>query len=357
MELETLLEDAVRLVATGQTKDALKLLKSEYKNFANNVFFLQYFGEIYLETGNVEKAFKYLSLAVELDPTCRDGPEKFFYLGQIIGGTKGVELINTGLNHLFNQLNNSNSDRDQVLKKLNHGIFAEIEIYMTDLCMEADAEHKCNELINKSIELTPENPESWSILASIRISQQQAEEAQQAVTKSWDLFQQKKQALESGSANIEIDSEYIELIQPLITLSRFAIELGMYELGAAVAGSVRDIDQDNVDSLHLESFANYLFIKRQQFDKTGQAFDYDSFDQFAINAEDPQFAELFKLIKLNLLRITKISEHSSDEVDPEILNQTVGILGELQNVQVDENEQDTEINEDNWENEIHSDDE
>ena len=42
---------------------------------------------------------------------------------------------------------------------------------MTDLCMEPEAESKCNELIDYSLQLDDNNnPESYSLLSSIRIS-------------------------------------------------------------------------------------------------------------------------------------------------------------------------------------------
>ena len=63
---------------------------------------------------------------------------------------------------------------------------------MTDLCMEPEAESKCNELIDYSLQLDDNNnPESYSLLSSIRISQQRTQEAIEALLKSWELFKLK----------------------------------------------------------------------------------------------------------------------------------------------------------------------
>lgn len=90
-----------------------------------------------------------------MDPESRQGVEKFLYLGQIVGGEKGVELLQTGVNRLLSDLDqlmkgvvSNNADdglqllfaayktpqgiRQYINQKLNQAIFAIIEIWMTD---------------------------------------------------------------------------------------------------------------------------------------------------------------------------------------------------------------------------------
>jgi len=363
MELTELILETRKLLGLSQFKEALKLLKQHKNQYGSNVEFLQIFGETYLENGKVDKAYEFLEQSCSLDTEGQFGSEKFFYLGQIIGGQKGIEFIDHGIAQLTTKLTESQNDevlRKQVIKKLNQGLFAEIEIWMTDLCMEPEAENKCDELITQSLTIDDQNPESWSLLASIRISQQRDQDALEAVNKAWDLFDAKKTSLENN-ANIntgeidteEISIEYVELIQPLITLSRFAIEMGNYELGSVIASNVRDVDEDNVESYYLEGFANYLYVKKAQYDSENKVYDADKFDSFVVDVTKSGFEENLKLARENLGQVLKISNQF--DVDEDILQHSKFLINEIGS---DSDDVDTSnINEDNWENEIQSDDE
>ncbi|CCH41708.1 hypothetical protein BN7_1249 [Wickerhamomyces ciferrii] len=365
MELSQLIIETRKFLGLSQFKEALKLLKKYKSQFNESCEFLQIFGETYLENGKVEKAYEFLEKSCSMDLEGHYGSEKFFYLGQIIGGSKGIEFIDHGINQLTTKLqqNEESSEitKKQLIKKLNQGLFAEIEIWMTDLCMEPEAETKCNELINQSLTIDDSNPESWSLLASIRISQQRDQEASEAITKAWDLFESKKTGLEDNN-NIntgELDSEdlsneYVELIQPLITLARFSIELGLYELGGVIASNVRDIDEDNVESLYLEGFANYLIVKKHQYDSKFPNYDADQFDGFIINSGDVKFNENLKQVKLNLEQVLKISNQF--DVDEDIINHSQFLISEIGDFKIDD-DLDINIDENNWEDKINSDEE
>lgn len=370
MELRALVLETRKLLGLSQAKEALKLLKQHKSQYGSNVEFLQIFGEAYLENGKVDKAYEFLEKSCSLDTDGEYGSEKFFYLGQIIGGAKGIELIDHGIAQLATKLEEIRSGDDetlrkQVIKKLNQGLFAEIEIWMTDLCMEPEAEGKCDELITQSLTIDETNPESWSLLASIRISQQRDKDALEAVAKAWDLFDAKKTALENNS-NIntgetdteEISIEYVELIQPLITLARFAIEMGNYELGSVIAANVRDVDEDNVESYYLEGFANYLYVKKSQYDSKNSAYDADKFDSFVVDPSIGGFEQNLKLSRENLSQVLKIA--SQFDVDDDILQHSKFLLSEVGDSTSGGNGSDDEganINEDNWEDEIESDNE
>lgn len=363
MELQVLIKETRKLLGLSQAKEALKLLKSQRGKFRDEVEFLQIFGETYLENGKVEKAYEFLEKSCSIDTEGEYGSEKFFYLGQIIGGGKGIELIDHGIAQLTTKLESSTQDEEKrfLIKKLNQGLFAEIEIWMTDLCMEPEAESKCDELITQSLTIDETNPESWSLLASIRISQQRDQDALDALSKSWELFEIKKTNLENNS-NIntgdidteEISIEYVELIQPLITLAKLAIEMGNYELGSVVASNIRDVDEDNIESYYLEGFANYLYIKKTQYDTKFPNYDPEVFDKFVINAKfGDGFDENLKQAKSSLSQVLKLSNQF--DIDQDILQHTNQLVEELGGDYVDEEV--NNIDEDNWEDEIQSDDE
>lgn len=228
MSIPELVGQARALLQTLQAEKALELLQPSLESQAQNVSFLQIYGETLLENNDLETAYDVLARACELDPSAEAGSEKFFYLGQMVGGAQGLNALDIGLTKLKNQLSlvqNDAGEDDAVLielsklystkdslisyliKKLNQGIFAEIEIWMTDMCMEEEAESKCDELIDYSLSLDVNNPEALSLLSSIRISQQRNDDAKESLLKSWDLFREKKTRLEESANKIQSGNE------------------------------------------------------------------------------------------------------------------------------------------------------
>ena len=61
-------------------------------------------------------------------------------------------------------------------------------IYSSYDSFEEDAEQKCEEYLNKAIELDSSNPEVYQLLASVRLSQQRNDDAKIALEKSLDLW-------------------------------------------------------------------------------------------------------------------------------------------------------------------------
>lgn len=330
MDLTALIASTRKHIVAAEFKDALKLLK-QYPQFHKEVPVLQLYGEIYLEQGKVDRAFDKFSKAVEMDSEGVHGAEKFLYLGQIIGGEAGLQLIDRGIVIL---------SQTQDVKKINQSIFAQIEIWMTDLCMSPTAEAKCDELISQSLSLDQENPETWSLLANIRISQQRDEDATQAIEKSWELFHAKKEALEQEGG---MNDEYLDLVQPLLSLSKMCLELGLYELSMEILTNVKDIDETNAEVFYLEGFTNYLYIKKSQYFQAHESFDVDSFEQFVVKSL-VGFEENATLAKLAFEQVLKLSQ-VDDNIDPDILMQTQELLQQLE---IDVQVEDDAINEDNW---------
>lgn len=230
------------------------------------------FADAYLDNGQVEKAYPILARACELDPEGQvGGPDKFFTMGQIMGGQDGVSIITRGI------MNISNTGGEMLtnvqVEKIVGGLLSMIEIWMTDLCMEPNAEEQCEELIQKAMELTEgKSPETWSTLGSIKISQQKFGEAYEAFSQAWNFFELKKQEIGSGinengdtTQKAGLQSEYVDLLQPLLSLTKMCLEVGAYEVALKVIAAVRDIDEDNIEGYYLEGFTYYLMSKLEIF--------------------------------------------------------------------------------------------
>ncbi|CAI4058339.1 Acl4p SKDI_04G3820 [Saccharomyces kudriavzevii IFO 1802] len=275
-ELESSIKQAKEALAENNAKKALKILKpfksSLRKTNADNVILNEVFADAYLDNGQVEKAYPFLERACELDPEGQvGGPNKFFTMGQIIGGQDGVSIITRGIMNISSTAGD-NLTNDQV-EKIVGGLLSMIEIWMTDLCMEPNAEEQCEELIQRAMELTEgKSPESWSTLGSIRISQQKFGEAYEAFSQAWNFFDLKKQEIGNDITDNNdvtqmtgLQSEYVDLLQPLLSLVKMCLEVGAYEVALKVVAAVRDIDEDNIEGHYLEGFTYYLMSKFETF--------------------------------------------------------------------------------------------
>jgi len=319
-----------------------------------------------------------------LDPNGQVSVDGFFNLGQIVGGFDGLQYIIKGCTITETQLQERPAqDRPHWLKKIVQGLFAQIEIWMTDLCMEPQAETQCQDLIAKAIELDPSNPETWTLLASIRISQQQPQEAQEHIRKSWELFQVKKQGLEDSADTAASDNnnnndnndgdvnlEYIEMIQPLLTLAKYATEVGLFDVAATVAANIHDITDDLLEPFYVEAFSNYLAAKTLEYQlKNPNAVDEGDGSRLeAINnvklsmdsegngatEEITEYINSALVALSNGSRIMYASSDSEDELREQIgfLVEELGGKAALKRVEKLNKNEGATINEDNWEDEI-----
>ncbi|CUM46128.1 uncharacterized protein AC631_01432 [Debaryomyces fabryi] len=393
-EIDQIIADARALLQFSQAEKALELLTPNFESNSSNISFLQIFGETLLENNDLENAYDVLMKACEIDPTGDKGTEKFLYLGQIIGGPDGLKYLDNGLNKLSIQLNAINEDKgedDEVLvelsklyetkeelqkyfiKKLNQGIFAKIEIWMTDLCMEPEAEAQCNDLIAYSLKLDDQNPESLSLLSSIRISQQRVDEAKDALEKSWALFQDKKTKLEEAANNLQVNSEnksqpdsfevgleYMELIQPLLTLARFAIELELYEIATTISSNSQDINENILESYYYEALANILSAKQIAYKlQSSNVEDYRDLEiKQLLKSQNSDIKAFIDEAKSALTQGYKITQTDSVDADPELIEQVLTLVDELGGPIISElMPQKNEAEEEGWEEEINSDEE
>ncbi|GEQ72043.1 hypothetical protein JCM33374_g5729 [Metschnikowia sp. JCM 33374] len=349
--MDLIIHKARAFLQSSQEDKALDLLTPQISQHPENVQLLQVFGEALLEANDVETAYTVLNQATQLDPEAKLGVEKFLYLGQIIGGTDGCSLLNIAIQRLQDQLqsvHDNTNGNDAVLqelsklyptsdvlafyliKKLNQAIFAEIEIWMTDLCMEAEAEGECDKLISHSLALDNTNPEAYSLLASIRISQQRQEEAEEALKKAWELFSQKKSELElqQNQEGEESSFEYIELVQPLLGLARFAIELGLYDVVPQITAAVAEINDNALDCFYYEALAHSLKAKQIYAQINSSTEDYREFeDALIVKSENETIQTCVNDARSALTQGYRVINGGGLEAsDPEVVDQVNEML-------------------------------
>lgn len=340
------------MIDQQQAETALAELQPYLEQYKDDVVFLEIYGEVLLEVSDLENLYEVLMRACELDPVLASGVEKFLNLGQIIGGEDGLKLLNVGLSKLESQLLSLvKLDSDRILKKLNQCIFAEIEIWMTDLCMLEELEQRCDELISKSLKLDESNPETWSLLASIRISQQRKQDLLELVARSWAIFQQVKSQYEQDSDN----SEYVELIQPLLTLCKYSIELELFDTAVEIASQIQDINENCLESYYLEGFANYLEMKKMQNPNLTHPIGEVFMELPALKLDDQQIESQLLQTRLSFTNGLKLKKMAASDDDLEVLSMMTQLVQECGGSLKRKEMLELENIQDNWEDEIDSD--
>lgn len=382
------------LLQSSQPEEALALLSRLAQNHQDDVMFLQLFGEVLLENNSMEAAYDVLFKACGLDPEAAQGTEKFLYLGQIIGGADGVRYLETGISKLAMQeklVADGLGETDPVLvslaplypstaqlcrylvRKLILGIFAQIEIWMTDLCMEPEAEEQCNSLIERALEWDANLPETWLLLGSIRISQQREQDAQKAIQQSWSLFQNYKKSLEEPqsepqgeSLNKESDAfelgiAFTELLQPLLTLAKLAIEVELYEIAASICYAALDIHDNSLETYYYGALA-HLFHAQKLYGDTNKSDVQDYRDinpELLLTASDAEIASLVSEAKTSLTGAYRVMNTDGADIDEssEITEHIQALLGALGGPVMSELMPQRVTDEDGWDAEIVLDDE
>ncbi|KAF5100155.1 hypothetical protein D0Z00_001362 [Geotrichum galactomycetum] len=226
----------------------------------------QLLGEAFLEAGDPQNAYELFSTCAQLDADgLQGGIEKFLWLGQLTGGRdgevwyeKGIKGLKTEINNLTSSNNNTSSIEEELkLKKVKlcEALCGMVEIWMTDLCMEPEAEARCEALITESLMVNDTHPESWSVLGSIRISQQRNDDARSALQKSWDLYHAQIAATES-------DLDYAQLLPALIRLAQNMFEMQQLEQTVQVTAEINRLDDEIPEPYYLHGLARFELYKQ-----------------------------------------------------------------------------------------------
>lgn len=348
-EIEKVIGEARAALSENDTQKALKLLKPFKKGLQNenkiNLPLQQLFADVYLEDGQVDKAYPILVHCCELDPYGKlGGSDKFFTLGQVMGGESGLTVIKKGIDNICSQADSENLPKEQVSKIVN-GLLSMIEIWMTDLCMEPNAEEECETLITQAMQISHEtSPEVWSTLGSIRISQQRFDDACEAFRQAWKFFEVRKNEIgqngmptSESSASLE---EYVDLLQPLASLAKMCIEVGLYDIALKVEAAIKEIDEDNMEAYYLEGFTYYLISKAALFKEKnpdleltpGKIYEFNQhIQEIPMELNNPLVADSVQDARASLSFASQLGQNAdpSDEISQEILTGTLALLEEL----------------------------
>lgn len=111
---------------------------------------------------------------------------------------------------------------------------------------EPEAEQKCEEYLGQAQQISPETPEVYQLLASVRLSQQRNEEAVSILQQSMSLWMNK-----------EFGDPAIPIYDSRLSLVRLLLEIGMFEQAFTVLEGLQKENDQVVDLWYLYGWAYY----------------------------------------------------------------------------------------------------
>ena len=226
--------------------------------------------EIHLALGDVDSARQCFAAAAQLDPNgALVSADPWLWLAQLCeeGGQKSIEYFEKGCEVLKNEievlresLTQDGDDEGLTIieergSRLANALCGMAEVYMTDLSWELDAETKCEAYVTEAVAVCPERLSASPLqtLASVRISQERLDEAQEALKRSMSIW-------------IDIPAEIENDARPdfatRVSLSRLLMEVEVeMEAFRVVEGLVRDDDQ-SVECNYLGGWCQVLLSQK-----------------------------------------------------------------------------------------------
>ncbi|KAK3941841.1 hypothetical protein QBC46DRAFT_381588 [Diplogelasinospora grovesii] len=277
VNVRELLATATAMLAAGDHDSASRIAKTAYEAIGEGGrqagAALTLLGQIQVEVGELDRARSFFLAAVAADQDgalpedMGGGPEKFLWLAQLSeeGGAdsvswfeRGAAALRSQIQSLSEQLGSLSLTRVQQetaiaekKRKLAETLCAVVEVYMTDLSWEEDAEQRCEALITEATMLAPDSAETWQTVANVRISQERTDEARVALKRSLELW-----------VDLQPEDPAVPDFPTRVSLVRLLIEVGMEEQAIDVAERLIIEDDSSVEVWYLGGYSRYTLGER-----------------------------------------------------------------------------------------------
>ncbi|KAL2139514.1 hypothetical protein VTI28DRAFT_5078 [Corynascus sepedonium] len=349
-----LLAQATAHLEAGDPQTAARIALTAYEHIGENGRLagaaLSVLGQIHVELGEVDAARAFFAAAVKVDEDgslpedVGGGPEKFLWLAQLSeeGGQDSVSWFERGAAALRAQIQAlteslelrplTRDTQEAVIaekrKRLAETLCAVVEVYMTDLSWEEDAEQRCEALITEATMLAPESAETWQTVANVRISQTRTEEAQEALKRSLGLW-----------SDLAPEDPAVPPFPTRVSLVRLLIEVGMEKEAIDVTELLVAEDDRSVEVLYLGGYAKY--ISGEKLKNQAQSSDAETW-KASWRSSRKWLTQCLKVFKQEEYEDERLGEHAQ-----ELLESITGELGEAPDGEDEDTWEDTDDEE--WE--------
>ncbi|OWF34891.1 probable assembly chaperone of rpl4 [Mizuhopecten yessoensis] len=268
--VEQLLEKAEDCIDRFEYELAQKFCQRALEMEPDSILALETTGSLLLELGNQEAAKQCFGRAVEVCPN--QGHSKYMYLGQLFEGAQAVQCFQKGIELMMKEHEAKQASelaaacgggpREGVsCEEICNAYLSLAELYMTDCCMEEDADKKCEHNINQALAIDGDNAEAYQMMASYHLSKENEEMATEMIKKSVSLWLPKYKAADKGEVP---DEEFNPLeLTPLsydtrIAAAKILTEVKEYETAVDVLEGLLDENDEVPQVWYMIGWANYL---------------------------------------------------------------------------------------------------
>lgn len=234
-----LMSSAEECIAAYDFEGAMQFYEQALQIDPNHSPLLDAVGEVLLEMGEPEKAKAVLIQSVQLAP--EGSFSTYMYLGQLLMGADAVACFDRGTALLLKDME-CESDvaaKQELGHKLSSALCARAEVYMTDLCDDAQAEAECERSLTSATQYGASNPDAWVAKANFHICQQKADAALQCLDQAVALIEQ-----------IEDDSA-LPPFEVRLSIGKMYVELAEHAKVTAVLEDLLAEDDDHVEALFM----------------------------------------------------------------------------------------------------------
>lgn len=153
-------------------------------------------GAVLYELGDEPRALELFQSSTKLAPDA--GHTAWMHLAQMTTGKEAVENFQKGITLMQAKLSSAPAAEAAVLRReISNGYCSIAEVYMTDLCDEPEAEGVSDQSAQAAVSADPENPEAYSLAASVRLSQSRPADAVPLLKRAAELLE----AIEDAEGN------------------------------------------------------------------------------------------------------------------------------------------------------------
>jgi tetratricopeptide (TPR) repeat protein len=223
---------------------ALNFCKKALDMEPNNPIVLQSIASVYIELGEINKAEEHLQKAIQIEPG--SGYEKFLALGQISGAQTALNLYKRGAKIFQSENSVYDLTQNEIQHKLASILCSQAELFLTDLCMETNAEEQCEKLLLEAKKICIEEPEVYGLLSDLRLAQCRDNDAIEEILNCINLFRDKDpNSLDYPSFDLRS------------SLARNCIELQLYQDAFDLLLCLVEEDDEHLLNLYLLALACY----------------------------------------------------------------------------------------------------
>lgn len=232
--VETLLEKCEHLVNEFEYESALPICDRILQQDPDCLQAMLLKATILVDTDHVSEARSILQSAIQTSSD--QGYEHYFALAQLSTGFEALGLYRHALD---NCPESDTKTRASILSAM-------AELYMTDLCMESNAESECESYIQQAVDADPNNYDVLMTWANMLVSQCRWEDAKLRMKQSLDAW-----------IHMDFESEEYPSYEFRLCSARLLVELENYDLALPILEMITTEDDSIIEPWYLLALVLY----------------------------------------------------------------------------------------------------